>query len=80
MLSTRERAVADTLIQFGKNHRRGAILLGLIGLLQTWARNLAYHRHIHFIVTGDARNLISALAASGSRAPTVTPAENTVIF
>ena len=29
---------------------------------------------------GDARNLISALPASGSLAPTATPAENTVIF
>jgi hypothetical protein len=29
---------------------------------------------------GDAKNLMSPLAASGSFALTVTPAENTVIF
>lgn len=26
--------------------------LGMIGLLHTWARNLSYHPHIHFVVSG----------------------------
>ena len=27
-------------------------LLGMVGVLQTWTRDMLYHPHIHFIVTG----------------------------
>lgn len=46
------RASAATAQELARDPRFIGGQLGLIGILQTWARNLTYHPHIHYLVPG----------------------------
>jgi hypothetical protein len=46
------RASAEALQQLAADPRFVGGQLGLIGVLQTWTRDLAYHPHIHYLVPG----------------------------
>jgi hypothetical protein len=45
-------AAAETLLELGQDPSRLGGLLGVTAVLHTWTRSLAYHPHIHCIVTG----------------------------
>ena len=55
------RAVADTLLTFGRDPRHLGGTIGITAILHTWGQNLSQHLHLHCVVTGGA------LAADGSR-------------
>jgi len=46
------RASAAAAQELARDPRCIGGQLGLIGILQTWARNLTYHPHIHYLVPG----------------------------
>ena len=46
------RAAAQTLLELGHDPKRLGALLGVTCVLHTWSRTLAYHPHIHCVVTG----------------------------
>ena len=46
------RASATAAQELARDPRFIGGQLGLIGILQTWARNLTYHPHIHYLVPG----------------------------
>jgi hypothetical protein len=46
------RASAAAAQELARDPRFSGSQLGLIGILQTWARNLTYHPHIHYLVPG----------------------------
>jgi len=46
------RASAAAAQELARDPRFIGGQLGLIGILQTWARNLTYHPHIHYLVPG----------------------------
>ena len=48
------RASAQTFIDLAAQPRHLHGLCGLMGVLQTWRRDLAYHPHIHYLVPGGA--------------------------
>lgn len=50
-----------TLIELGQDPKRLGGLLGLTAVLHTWTRTLAYHPHLHCIVTGGG------ISADGAR-------------
>jgi hypothetical protein len=45
-------ATSETLLDLGHDPERLGGLLGVTAVLHTWSRTLAYHPHIHCIVTG----------------------------
>lgn len=45
-------AASATLIELGQDPKRLGGLLGVTAVLHTWTRTLAYHPHLHCIVTG----------------------------
>lgn len=45
-----------TLNQFAGNDRRIGSDLGLVGVLHTHSRRLAFHPHVHFVVPGEPCN------------------------
>lgn len=45
-------AAAQTLLELGHDPRRLGGLLGVTAVLHTWTRSLAFHPHVHCIVTG----------------------------
>lgn len=47
-------AASETLLELGEDPERLGGLLGITTVLHTWTRSLAYHPHIHCIVTGGA--------------------------
>jgi Putative transposase/Transposase zinc-binding domain len=47
-------AATETLLELGHDPERLGGLLGITAVLHTWTRSLAYHPHIHCIVTGGA--------------------------
>jgi hypothetical protein len=53
------RASAGALQQLAQNPRFLGGQLGMVGVLQTWTRDLRYHPHIHYLVAGGG------LAADG---------------
>ena len=55
------RAVADTLLSFGRDPRHLGGTVGITAILHTWGQTLSQHVHLHCVVTGGA------LAADGSR-------------
>jgi hypothetical protein len=55
------RAVADTLLTFGRDPRHLGGTIGVTAILHTWGQNLSQHVHLHCLVTGGA------LAADRSR-------------
>jgi hypothetical protein len=46
------RASAAALLQLAQDPRFVGARLGMIGVLHTWTRQLLYHPHVHYIVTG----------------------------
>lgn len=46
------KAASSTLLTFGMDPRFLGAQLGFIGILHTWAQNLSYHVHLHYIVAG----------------------------
>ena len=46
------RASAAALLQLAQDPRFVGARLGMVGVLHTWTRQLLYHPHVHFIVTG----------------------------
>ena len=48
------KASAKTFMELAGDKKHLGGQTGLMGVLQTWARNMAYHVHIHYIVPGGA--------------------------
>jgi hypothetical protein len=46
------RASAAALLQLAQDSRFVGARLGMVGVLHTWTRQLLYHPHVHYIVTG----------------------------
>jgi hypothetical protein len=46
------RAAAASLQKLAEDPRHVGGLPGMVAILHTWARNLGYHVHVHFLVTG----------------------------
>jgi hypothetical protein len=46
------RASAQALQQLAQDPRFVGARIGMVGVLHTWTRQLLYHPHVHFIVTG----------------------------
>jgi len=46
------RASAETVQQLGQAERWIGGQMGMMGILHTWGRNLAYHPHVHYLVPG----------------------------
>ncbi len=57
------RASAAALLKLAHDPRFVGGLIGMVGVLHTWTRDLRYHPHIHYIVTGGG------LAPAGSWKP-----------
>ena len=55
------RESAGTLLDVGREHKDLGAELGLLAVLQTWARDLHYHPHVHCVVPGGG------LSADGLR-------------
>ena len=55
------RAVATTLLTFGRDPRHLGGTIGVTAILHTWGQNLSQHLHLHCLVTGGA------LASGGTR-------------
>ena len=55
------RCSAEALQQLALDPRFVGGQIGMVGLLQTWTRDLRYHPHVHFLVTSGG------LAADGQR-------------
>lgn len=51
------RTAADTLLELGLDEKRLGGRLGLTAVLHTWTRTLAYHPHVHCIVTGGGLSI-----------------------
>jgi hypothetical protein len=45
-------AASQTLLKLGADPKRLGGLLGVTGVLHTWARDLSFHPHLHCVVTG----------------------------
>ena len=46
------KASAESLMILARDKRFLGADIGLVGILQTWTRQLAYHPHIHFLIPG----------------------------
>ena len=46
------KAAAEALMLLAKDKRFLGADIGMMGVLQTWTRQLAYHPHIHFLIPG----------------------------
>jgi len=46
------KAAAEAIILLAKDKRFLGADIGLMGILQTWTRQLVYHPHIHFLIPG----------------------------
>jgi len=46
------KASAEALMMLARDKRFLGAQIGLIGILHTWTRKLAYHPHIHFLIPG----------------------------
>jgi Putative transposase/Transposase zinc-binding domain len=61
------RASAAALMQLARDPRFLGAQIGMLGVLQTWTRDLRYHPHIHYLVPGgglaeDGRSWVTAKA------------------
>ena len=61
------RASAAALMELARDPRFLGAQIGLLGVLQTWTRDLRYHPHIHYLVPGgglaeDGRSWVTAKA------------------
>lgn len=50
------RASSAALLQLAQDPRFVGGRLGMVGVLHTWTRQLLYHPHVHYIVTGGGFN------------------------
>jgi hypothetical protein len=62
------RASAAALMQLAHDPRFVGAQIGLVGVLQTWTRDLRYHPHVHYLVPGggladDGRTWVTAKAS-----------------
>lgn len=48
------RASADALKGLARDSKHLGGLIGMVGVLQTWTREMLYHPHIHYLVPGGA--------------------------
>lgn len=48
------RTAAESLQQLAQDPRFVGGQIGMVGILQTWTRDLRYHPHVHFLVPGGA--------------------------
>jgi len=55
------REAAAALMEVGRDHKNLGAQLGVLAVLQTWARDLHYHPHVHCVVPGGG------LSADGLR-------------
>jgi hypothetical protein len=55
------RTAAEALQQLAHDPRFVGGQIGMVGILQTWTRDLRYHPHVHFLVPGGG------LSADGQR-------------
>src|SRR2546425_11198060 len=46
------RASSAALLQLAQDPRFGGGRIGMVGVLHTWTRQLSYHPHVHYLVTG----------------------------
>jgi hypothetical protein len=46
------KAAAEAIMLLAKDKRFLGADIGMMGILQTWTRKLAYHPHIHFLIPG----------------------------
>jgi Putative transposase/Transposase zinc-binding domain len=46
------RASSQALLQLAQDPRFVGAQLGMVGVLHTWTRQLLYHPHVHYLVTG----------------------------
>lgn len=46
------RAASQALLKLAQDERFVGGTVGMVGVLHTWTRQLIYHPHVHFIVTG----------------------------
>jgi hypothetical protein len=51
------RCAADALLELAADPKRLGARLGITAVLHTWSRELAYHPHVHCIVTGGGLSL-----------------------
>jgi Putative transposase/Transposase zinc-binding domain len=61
------RASAAALMQLARDPRFLGAQIGMLGVLQTWTRELCYHPHVHYLVPGggladDGRSWVTAKA------------------
>jgi hypothetical protein len=61
------RASAGALMELARDPRFLGAQIGLLGVLQTWTRDLRYHPHVHYVVPGggladDGREWVTAKA------------------
>jgi hypothetical protein len=61
------RASAAALMELARDPRFLGAQIGLVGVLQTWTRDLRYHPHVHYLVPGggladDGRRWVTAKA------------------
>jgi putative transposase len=59
------RASAAALLQLAQDPRFVGARLGLVGVLHTWTRQLLFHPHVHYIVTGGGLSANGRWRSSG---------------
>jgi len=48
------KAAAQAIIKLAKDEKYMGGQIGIVGILHSWARNLAFHPHVHFLIPGAA--------------------------
>jgi len=66
------KASCDSLRQLAADKRFIGGEIGLLGVLQTWASNLIYHPHIHYILPGIALSNSNSIKISKDKFPVHT--------
>jgi len=61
------RASSAALMELAHDPRRLGAQIGLLGVLQTWTRDVRYHPHVHYLVpggglAGDGHSWVTAKA------------------
>ena len=65
------RASSAALLKLAQDPRFSGAQIGMVGVLHTWTRQLLYHPHVHYIVTGGGLN--QARRWNASRADFLVP-------
>jgi hypothetical protein len=60
------RASSQALLQLAQDPRFVGARLGMVGVLHTWTRQLLFHPHVHYIVTGGGLTDVGRWVASRS--------------